>query len=333
MCVLEAPGPPGEDPAARSARQRRSAVRYATDHVERVPLVVAARVGRMVDVVGVGNMVDGDVGEERPRWAAWAGIVAFWALAVLAIVGLLRLPVVPRRVLLVPVVSVAVTAIAFYGGHRIRAPAEPVVVVAAAIGALTVAGRLARREDAVVTSPTGATMRRRQRCSSRWSSPSSRCCVVAWWVWPALTRDDRPDVLVLADGMLAGGERAVELRVREDGRTVRWAPFEATWCAHPGQLADLVAGLDPARVVLAPATIDPACLAELAVVLRGRDPVLVAQPAAAGDPRSARRRRARCCSIRPSSSGSRATIRDDRASGGRPATATAASPCGSRPGS
>lgn len=134
-----------------------------------------------------------------------------------------------------------------------------------------------------MTSPTGATMRRRSALVAMVVAVVT-LLVVAWWVWPALTRDDRPDVLVLADGMLAGGERAVELRVREDGRTVRWAPFEATWCAHPGQLADLVAGLDPARVVLAPATIDPACLAELAVVLRGHDPVLVAQPAAAGDP-------------------------------------------------
>jgi hypothetical protein len=107
--------------------------------------------------------------------------------------------------------------------------------------------------------------------------------VAAWWTWPALTTDDRPGVLVLADGLLAGGERAVELRAREDGRTVRWAPFEATWCAHPEQLADLVAGLDPARVVVSPATVEPACLAELAAVLRGREPVLVAQ-AAAGDP-------------------------------------------------
>jgi 4-amino-4-deoxy-L-arabinose transferase-like glycosyltransferase len=148
LCVLDAPGPQGEDPAARSARQRRLAVRYATDHVERVPLVVAARIGRIVDVVGVRNMVDGDVGEERPRWAAWAGVVAFWALAVLAVVGLVRLPVTTRRVLLVPVASVAVTAIAFYGGHRIRAPAEPVVVVAAAVGALAVVGRLARRRVA-----------------------------------------------------------------------------------------------------------------------------------------------------------------------------------------
>jgi hypothetical protein len=108
--------------------------------------------------------------------------------------------------------------------------------------------------------------------------------VAAWWTWPALTPDDRPKVLVLADGLLAGGERAVELRAREDGRTVRWVPFEATWCEHPEQLAELVAGLDPARVVVSPATSDPACLVELAAVLRGREPVLVAQSAAAGDP-------------------------------------------------
>ena len=36
--------------------------------------------------------------------------------------------------LVVPIVSVLVTTILFYGAHRIRAPAEPVVVVLAAVG-------------------------------------------------------------------------------------------------------------------------------------------------------------------------------------------------------
>ena len=144
FCVLDAGGLPGEDSSVRSDRQRRMAARYAVDHVGRVPMVVAARIGRMVDVVGVPDMVNGDVGEERPAWASWTGVACFWVLAVLAAFGFARLRPPARWVLLAPVVSVLVTAIAFYGAHRIRAPAEPVIVVAAGITAGGLASRWAR---------------------------------------------------------------------------------------------------------------------------------------------------------------------------------------------
>ncbi len=133
FCVLDAGGPPGEDPAVRSARQRRLAARYVLDHAGRVPVVVAARVGRLADLAGVRNMVAGDVGEERPRWASWAGVVSFWILAPLAAIGLWRLAPPERWVLLAPVVSVLVTAVAFYAAHRIRTPAEPTIVVGAGL--------------------------------------------------------------------------------------------------------------------------------------------------------------------------------------------------------
>lgn len=142
FCVLDDVGPAGEDPAERSARQRRAAVQYAIDHPRRLPVVVVARLGRLVDVAALGNMVNGDVLEERPEWAVWAGIVSFWALAALATAGMFHVDATTRWVLLVPIVAVVITTILFYGGHRIRAPAEPAIVVAAAVAISAISGRM-----------------------------------------------------------------------------------------------------------------------------------------------------------------------------------------------
>ncbi len=127
------------DGSVRSDVRRELAVDYALDHAERLPVVVAARLGRIVDAYGLSSLVALDVGEEKARWAVWAGIVSWWVLAVAAVVGWLALgrDTVTRRSrwwLVVPLVAVLLTTVLFYGAHRIRAPAEPVVVVLAAAG-------------------------------------------------------------------------------------------------------------------------------------------------------------------------------------------------------
>lgn len=132
FCVLDAAPVEGDD-SVRSAEQRRLAIQYVGDHIERVPMVVTARVARTLDLFGVRDMVNGDVGEERPRAGVWAGVVMFWVLAPLAALGFRRIRGSDRLVLLLPLVIVAVTAVLFYGGHRLRSPAEPVLCVAAAV--------------------------------------------------------------------------------------------------------------------------------------------------------------------------------------------------------
>lgn len=134
-CVLasdERHGGGDQDAIERSNRGRSEAVTYAREHLGRVPVVVAARVLRAADFYGLSSSVRGDVGEERIEWAVWTGIAAWWALAPMAAVGLSRLPRGSRWVLATPAICVAVVTVTFYGSHRLRAPLEPVVAVAAA---------------------------------------------------------------------------------------------------------------------------------------------------------------------------------------------------------
>ena len=79
------------------------------------------------------NLVDSDVAEGRYRWADWAGVVAWWLLVLPMVLGAWMLDRRTRWILLAPAISVFVTIAVFYGGHRIRAPLEPVVVVLAAV--------------------------------------------------------------------------------------------------------------------------------------------------------------------------------------------------------
>lgn len=151
------------DASRRSVVRRDVAVDYAAEHLARLPVVAMARVGRLLDVYGLGSLVALDAGEEKAPWAVWAGIVCWWLLALSAIGGwrALRDPAAGRADddpspstdprarwwLVVPLGAVLITSVLFYGAHRVRAPAEPVVVVLAAAGLVALAtGR--RREDA-----------------------------------------------------------------------------------------------------------------------------------------------------------------------------------------
>ena len=134
LCLIDPPGTiRHEDTSQRSARQRREAVSYVRHHLRRVPIVEVQRVTRSLDLFALQPLLFQDVGEERERVAAWAGIVAFWLLAPLAIVGATMTRRRDRAVLLIPVAIALTATVMIYGGHRIRSTAEPAVVVFAAI--------------------------------------------------------------------------------------------------------------------------------------------------------------------------------------------------------
>jgi 4-amino-4-deoxy-L-arabinose transferase-like glycosyltransferase len=148
-CLSAVPVPDGSDPSVGSGRRRHVALDYASEHLGRVPIVVAARIGRVLDVYGLKTLVALDAGEEKARWAVWAGIVTWWVLAPLAVVGwvLTGQDQSRRRArwwLIVPLAAVLITTVLFYGAHRIRAPAEPVIVVLAAAGIVGLVDRIRR---------------------------------------------------------------------------------------------------------------------------------------------------------------------------------------------
>jgi 4-amino-4-deoxy-L-arabinose transferase-like glycosyltransferase len=129
------------EPSIRSERRRHDALEFLRSHEGELPKVVAARVLRTVDLYGLHDLVFQDVGEERWRWASWAGIVSFWVLAPTAVFGLTRLRRRARWTLLGPVLAVLVTTVVFYGAHRIRSSAEPTVVIGAAVAIVTFVDR------------------------------------------------------------------------------------------------------------------------------------------------------------------------------------------------
>jgi 4-amino-4-deoxy-L-arabinose transferase-like glycosyltransferase len=137
--------PPG-DASAQSRVYRQRAFDYIGAHAARVPVVALARVGRLWSVWNPADTITFNEGEGRPSWASTLGVVSLLLLLVAAVPGLLALRRrgVPAWPLLVPAVVVTVAAVAFYGQPRFRAPAEPAIVVLAAIG---IDAWLARRRD------------------------------------------------------------------------------------------------------------------------------------------------------------------------------------------
>jgi 4-amino-4-deoxy-L-arabinose transferase-like glycosyltransferase len=143
LCYDEALVPEDADPSERNALQRRAGLSYMRNNLERLPIVVVARLARTFDLWGFESLVAFDVGEERPRAGVWAGIVAFWMLLPLAALGIRRVTRRVRWILLLPWVAVIVTTIVFYGAHRIRSTAEPSLVL---LAALTVGGWFGDRD-------------------------------------------------------------------------------------------------------------------------------------------------------------------------------------------
>ena len=125
------------DESQRDKVPRDAAVAYTRENLGRLPVVVAARVGRMWEVFRPGEGVDfNDVIEGRGRGPSEAGLVGYYLLVPAAIAGLVvavrrRIPVSP---LLAAPVAVTIAAAITFGITRYRAPGDAMVVVLAAVG-------------------------------------------------------------------------------------------------------------------------------------------------------------------------------------------------------
>ncbi len=85
-------GPFLDDPSDSELRLRRIAMDYARAHVDRVPLVLFARLGRVWGYYQPARQMELDhLSETRELPAAWAGLLMFYLLGLLAIRGAILL--------------------------------------------------------------------------------------------------------------------------------------------------------------------------------------------------------------------------------------------------
>ncbi|MEZ5373550.1 MAG: glycosyltransferase family 39 protein [Microthrixaceae bacterium] len=127
--------PADGDQSEVSAAYRSAALSYVGDHLDRLPTVVAARVGRVWGVYKPTQMATYSVGEGRERTLSLIGGWVYYPLTLAAVAGAVllwreRRPVWP---LLAPFAMVTVTAMLLYGLTRFRVPAEVAIVVLAAV--------------------------------------------------------------------------------------------------------------------------------------------------------------------------------------------------------
>lgn len=140
-----------EDEVEREAELFDQAFPYVTDHLERVPLVALARVGRIWELYNPRqNAFLNDWYEGRGRRASQLALVGYYLILPLAAVGALDLR--RRGVTLLPLVvtavAVTITAAGTFGLTRYRVPADVALVVLAGVGVDHLASRRGRATPA-----------------------------------------------------------------------------------------------------------------------------------------------------------------------------------------
>ena len=127
---------------------REEAFRYISEHKGRVPVVVAARMGRISGLYEPRQEAQLDVFlENTEQGVSDAGLVAYYLMAAAAIAGAVvlrrrREAVLP---LLAPIVTVLVTVALFYAATRFRATAEGALCLLAAVAIDAAIGAVRRR--------------------------------------------------------------------------------------------------------------------------------------------------------------------------------------------
>ncbi len=144
--VREAKGDPPGDESQTALYWRSLGFDYARDHIGELPRVMTLRVLRQWELFRpLQNVTLGGI-EGRNRDASSMGLLMFYGLAGLSIVGAVSMR--RRHIPLLPLgaqfLSVTITSAYTYGTVRFRAPAEPALCVLGAVGLVPVVA-LARR--------------------------------------------------------------------------------------------------------------------------------------------------------------------------------------------
>ena len=135
------------DQSQQGPKQRRRALDFVDDHLSRVPVVLAARAGRLWGVFRPLQTVDLMRDEGRERAVGIMGLLALYASVPLGIAGavILRRRRIPISPLVAPVFVATLSAMLAFGNPRYRASADIALVVLSAIAVDALVLRWTRR--------------------------------------------------------------------------------------------------------------------------------------------------------------------------------------------
>jgi hypothetical protein len=132
---------------------RSRAVHYIEQHERRVPLVLAARIGRTWELYRPADMVSYSQGENRERAVSWMGLATFYPIALAALAGIVILWRRRTRftlwLLLVPCLLATATSMLASGSVRNRAIGEPALLLLAPIAIVDIFETFERRRAGV----------------------------------------------------------------------------------------------------------------------------------------------------------------------------------------
>jgi 4-amino-4-deoxy-L-arabinose transferase-like glycosyltransferase len=133
-CILAHPAPDTGDESTQSAYYGKQARSYIESHESRLPVVVAAREGRVWGVFRPFQQITLDRIEAKEYSFSEVGLWMYWGLAIGTVAGIvllrrLRIPVTP---IVGTLATTAVACAVIYGTTRFRASAEVVLVLGAA---------------------------------------------------------------------------------------------------------------------------------------------------------------------------------------------------------
>lgn len=139
---------PEMDPSEAEHALQEETMKYIRSHQSRIPVVVAARLGRVLGIFHPTTDITFDRAiMHREKVVAWSTLISWYVLVPIAIAGAVilrrrRVPILP--LLAFPVIVLIAVAITF-AQLRYRAPAEPAVVLLASVAIAWVIER--RRAD------------------------------------------------------------------------------------------------------------------------------------------------------------------------------------------
>lgn len=134
-CAYETEIPDDADASQASALMREDGLSYWRSHLDRYPIVAAARIARVLSIGFIGSNNNAASSEGRATWISMVGVIQFWMISLVAFIGWgATTDRADRWLLLALLPTILCVAMVANAYVRFRLPAEVGLITLASIG-------------------------------------------------------------------------------------------------------------------------------------------------------------------------------------------------------